>query len=364
MKNILITGGPVHCHLDAVKIITNRFRGGLIAELADDLLSRDTKVSYICASHLGIKQPFKRDNLTIYEHQGIADYERLVLELAPGMDAVILGAAVANLIPIETFKGKFPSHNFKPGDVIPINFTIAPRIIDKVKKVSSHTHLFGFKLLSNVPYDELIRAAYEIVLASGADAVFANDTARLLQKYAVTKERGIHPMAQRELAEWVWQMVNDVHYRTLLADEQEISEAAQLQIRRLMNQFSPKFRAVENGILFGTIAVRHKSGFLTTGRGKRELDTLVNVLKVNHVKRQVIVAGSMKASLNAPLLARIFENPEVDSIVHYHQQEGDLPTLPYAPPGTIRDTDRRKDTSFNIQGHGCILLFNKYGQRL
>ena len=30
---ILITGGPVHAKLDAVKIITNTFKGGLMAEL-------------------------------------------------------------------------------------------------------------------------------------------------------------------------------------------------------------------------------------------------------------------------------------------------------------------------------------------
>ncbi|TSC83278.1 MAG: hypothetical protein G01um101419_108 [Parcubacteria group bacterium Gr01-1014_19] len=37
MKRVLITGGPVHCYLDAVKIITNRFKGGLMAELAENL---------------------------------------------------------------------------------------------------------------------------------------------------------------------------------------------------------------------------------------------------------------------------------------------------------------------------------------
>ena len=30
---MLITGGPVHAYLDAVKIITNKFKGGLMAEL-------------------------------------------------------------------------------------------------------------------------------------------------------------------------------------------------------------------------------------------------------------------------------------------------------------------------------------------
>ena len=36
-KKILVTGGPVHAYLDDVKIITNRFKGGLMARLAEHL---------------------------------------------------------------------------------------------------------------------------------------------------------------------------------------------------------------------------------------------------------------------------------------------------------------------------------------
>lgn len=44
MKKILITGGPVHANLDAVKIITNRFRGGRMVDLAIKLGER----GYVC----------------------------------------------------------------------------------------------------------------------------------------------------------------------------------------------------------------------------------------------------------------------------------------------------------------------------
>ena len=37
MKRILVTGGPVHAFLDDVKIITNSFKGGLMARLVTDL---------------------------------------------------------------------------------------------------------------------------------------------------------------------------------------------------------------------------------------------------------------------------------------------------------------------------------------
>jgi hypothetical protein len=38
---ILITGGPVHAYLDAVKIITNKFKGGLMAELGKESRLRE-----------------------------------------------------------------------------------------------------------------------------------------------------------------------------------------------------------------------------------------------------------------------------------------------------------------------------------
>ena len=102
---------------------------------------------------------------------------------------------------------------------------------------------------------------------------------------------------------------------------------------------------------------------MTTGRGKHELDSLSYVYNVNNDKRKVYSAGG-KASLNAPLLATCFDNPAVDHIVHYHEQVEGLPTYPYAPPGTVRDSTRPNHTSFNIAEHGCMLLFDNEGRML
>ena len=365
MKKILITGGAVHAHLDAVKIVTNKFRGGLMASLGEDLITR-SEVHYICSSDLGAKVP-ESGACALYEHRGIADYKRLVLQLAPQMDAVILGAAVANLIPAKPFEGKFPSHNYKPGDFINIPFMIAPRVIDEVKKVASKTHLFGFKLLDGAPHEELIRAAYDIVLASGATAVFANDAHDLNHVEAVTKERAVHPIKRAKLADWIWEMVNDEYYYTAYADESletPMFLARKENLQRIIASHEHEFSANENGIRFGTAAVRYGSGFLTTSRGKRELDQVVHVLSVDHEKREVVVNEGIKATLNAPLLDKLFQNHNIRFIVHYHRQQDGMPTYPYAPAGTVRDTNRPNHTSFNIAGHGCMLLFAADGRRL
>ena len=68
MKKILVTGGPVHAHLDSVKIITNRFKGGLMAELADNL-SGLTEVTYLSPAKLGSTLPKNQDKrINLIEH--------------------------------------------------------------------------------------------------------------------------------------------------------------------------------------------------------------------------------------------------------------------------------------------------------
>lgn len=357
MARILVTGGPVPAKLDDVKIITNRFRGGLMFNLATDLSLRDQKVvylsnknnvrdiDYIKAAECGI---------TIETFDDINDYQTKVTSIAPTCDGVVLGAAVANLIPLNPIRGKFPSHNYKPGDIIPIEFTIAPRIIDLVKQISPKSHLFGFKLLSHVDHNELIRAAYDVLLHSKSTAVFANDAKDLNSITMVTKERAEHQMLRHDIPEQIGDLLNDTYYSTVIA-----GSCDQEPLRQLMNKWQNIFKTTPEGYIFGTIALRKsKSEFYTTGRGKKELDRSVLVQEVDHSRR--IIKASNKATLNAPLLNILFnQNPDVKYIVHAHMQIPELKTLRYAPPGTGRDSMRPEITSFNICNHGCFLLLDQ-----
>jgi phosphopantothenate---cysteine ligase (CTP) len=374
IMKILITGGPVHAYLDDVKLITNKFKGGLMANLAEMLMSKgDVEVTYLTTRdskhpqsvEVEVGDRINKVNATVLFHDGIHDYRKQVLELAPKFDAVILGAAVANLIPLNPFVGKFPSHNYKVGDKIPIEFTIAPRIIDEVKKVAPNVHLFGFKLLSGVPHEELISAAYGVLLESHATAVFANDRKDLLHKYAVTKERGVHPMNMEDMAKFIVQCVQDEYYRTTFSETPPPSGydfTLLTEFYTLLYEFKDQFEMIPEGYTFGTIATRHPhGGFLTTGRGKHEIADTIFVKEVIHNERLVIVhSKEKKASLNAPLLDWIFRNnPNVKSIVHVHNH--DLWTLrqEYAPPGTVRDSQRNVTKSFFIENHGAFYLLDK-----
>lgn len=369
MKKILITGGPVHAHLDAVKIITNDFSGGLIAELADSLaILPDVEITYLCKK----KNASKPSNPKIIQinHDGFENYRNIVKEQTPLMDSVILGAAVANLIPAKPWKDKFPSHNYKEGDIIPIDFLITPRVINEIKALNQKVHLFGFKLLANVDKDYLIDVAYETLMDSKATAIIANDKSNLLQKYIVTKEKGVHPVSQENLAEWIYKAINDEYYRSKVSTC-ELGALPPDALLGYINNWHDRFVSTSQGFIFGTVAVRNADnyGFWTTGRGKKEINDFVLVGKVDHEAKEVSTLNGKKATLNAPLLDRIFKNnSRANCIVHFHKFYDSLNSsahmLPYAPPGTVRDTMRDKsqiESSFHINEHGSFLLFDKNG---
>ena len=386
----------MHAYLDPVKMITNRFKGGMMAQTADKLCLEGAEVVYLTAK--GSKEPDRANDadakgmtppnrIKLVYHDGLHDYMEKVLELAPKMDAVVLGAAVANLIPVTPFKEKFPSHNYKPGDIIPIDFTIAPRVIDQVKDVMKPTaHLFGFKLLAGQPHEELISAAYGVLLESRASCVFANDpTVRdgfggLATKYAVTKERGVHKMNLDDVPAFILTMLEDEYYSTISVKTTGCKGGVQESwdhVDKLIQKHQDKFTEVEGGLVFGTVAVRvcdknYPNAFVTTARGKRELEGRVLVLSVDHDTQIVTtlgdcaVPGTTKATLNAPLLHWIFSQyPKVDSIVHTHDFDPDFPTYRYAPPGTKRDSVRGLPCkSFNVEGHGVYVLLNDKGEAI
>jgi hypothetical protein len=377
----LVTGGPVHAKLDAVKIVTNKFKGGLMSRLAMDLhlLDEGHHITYLTGKGMANFSDMEMFTTpTVIEHDGFESYRQILHDTAKDYDAIILGAAVANIIPVSwqqspsstelvpvDTKGKFPSHNFKEGDEFQMTWKIAPRIINEVRQyMKPGAHLFGFKLLSGVPENELVTAAYEVLLGSKSATVFANDATNLEEIIAVGPDRSTRHFGRDNLAGEIMQLSQDVHYRTVVSDG-PIDRL--VRIKRLIAEIIYPEHIVESpeGLRFGTVAVRTHDGFATTGRGKRELDEVTIVSSVDHAARVVNVQGS-KATLNAPLLDRIFKmNKDADVIEHYHKMIiPGLPVQPWAPPGTVRDTERDVHTSFYVDGHGCYIIRNVNGQRM
>lgn len=357
LKKIVITSGPVNGKLDDVKLITNKFKGGRIAALADKFINYE--IIFITTKG-SVLPKNENNNITIVYHEDIYDYMDKVLYHIKDATACILGAAVANLIPKETIKGKFPSHNYKEGDIIPIEFIIAPRIVDRIKNVNPNIHLFPFKLLSNVSHNELIDAAYKIVLESHADFVIANDTNKLEDKFIITKEKSVIPIKEESLHEFIIDNIENEFYKTetIDIDETQFIDFSEKLIlfKTLINQFEKNF-VKTNDFIFGTIAVKlDETSFLTTIRGKNDLNDYSIIKFIDDKKR--IVYTNKKATLNSPLLNNIFKNNKnIEYIIHTHFFNENYSTYKYEQPGTIKDSVRNIKGNFNIEYHGSFELY-------
>jgi hypothetical protein len=71
-----------------------------------------------------------------------------------------------------------------------------------------------------------------------------------------------------------------------------------------------------------------------------------------------------KATMNATLLMRhLKQHPSAAAVLHLHEQLPNVPTVPYAPPGTVRDNLREIiGHVYNIEGHGCIASLDEHGE--
>ncbi len=181
-----------------------------------------------------------------------------------------------------------------------------------------------------------------------------------LRKYVLTKEKSIFEIDNVE--EFIEVADNDVFYKTEFVDNDKVINIKDLALfKRYIEKYRNRIeRTLYNGkYLFGSIAVRtNDDEFITTIRGKENLEDYTIVKEVNHNKHTVYVSGK-KATLNAPLLDILFKNKDVKVIVHInHEFDNTLPYNDYALPGTARDSIRNNESSFNIKYHGLFYLIN------
>ena len=451
-KKILITAGPIPGKLDSVKFITNRFKGGLMFKLAEELSKeydvtimkwkhtiynkpllttkqlvsdlydktppeeREKNFKSINCGHLIYDRKLKFDQLmeysqlilidyyqaredkirnfvyrnpTVIDVEDVYDYCDKVTEKE--YDCFIMGAAVANLVPKNPYEGKFPSHNYKVGDVIPIDFVIAPRAIDEIKKKYPRSLLVGYKLFDGTE-EELIKAGWHTLTDSKANVIFCNHPvdAKSL-KLALLPDGTIIPMSFEEHVSFIDRMINLKWYRTMLTSSETIADVSIIQKEKLefanelLEKVIIKSKARSKNYStydFGTIAIKHTigtntNGFITTTRGKKLSKTGSKFTYVHSVDfDEGIVFAIEKATLNAPMLAKLFElYPECDVIIHGHFpiseakeffQNGNTGyvKLPYMFPGTTDETplgnnltgiDRQRIKMMEISGHGCYI---------
>ena len=180
----------------------------------------------------------------------------------------------------------------------------------------------------------------------------------------LTKEKSIFEINNER--QFINEFEQYIYYKTIVSDnENMIVNENDLKIYK---EYIQKYKDIMqkniygDRYIFGSVAVKTDSGFITTIRGKENLNDYTIVYDVDHINHTLNVIKK-KATLNAPLLDYLFKNDMVKVIVHInHEFDHKLPYYDYAFPGTVRDSIRNNKTSFNIKHHGVIYLFDKDGK--
>lgn len=346
MKRVVISCGPIPARVDSVKYITNRFKGQLAFRTAQELLSSDGfRVTVVKWKHTPLPNFFTHTRYNCEEIVNVSDvfeYYNWFETHADEYDAFVMAAAVANLTPVAPWKGKFPSHLYQPGESFPIEFQIAPRAIDVIKKKNPRCCLIGYKLFDAANDEELIEVAAHTLKDSKANIIFANtpDTAKK-QKIALMQDGACIKMTYDEHNKFIAEAINAEYFETvvqpLLPDEecdQDIKRA--FAIVEMFERTFPKY---------GTVAVPvHGRYIATTARGHHGTPVLIRDIDFE----KGIVYATGKATLNAPTLfgALSAANGEHEwddklFLVHRHLDDPGNPInkgfeiIPYTFPGTL-----------------------------
>lgn len=323
-KNIVISCGPIPARLDSVKFITNRFKGGLAVRTASQLAKLGHDVTIVAWKYTDIPtdimapESIEKNGKTI-TYPGVRKVVRVadVFEYydwfvanAKNYDAFVMAAAVANLTPVKPYEGKFPSHNYKPGDEFDIKFMIAPRAIDAIKTVNPRACLIGYKLFDEPDDNKLIDIARHTLADAKANIIFANRPSDAkTRKIAVTADNSAFECNFDEHVELIDRAIRQEYFRTEIQPftEDETNDPEILTASGLVSLFEQTFNT------FGTVAIPVNDGmFMTTARGHKNGPVLVRSIDYeNH-----IIYASAKATLNAPALGKLVDKNHY--VVHRH----------------------------------------------
>ena len=198
--NIVITAGGTSEYIDSVRKITNSGTGKLGSLIANKLSNGNT-IFYICSKKAVKPVILPGMDIRTIEISTTMDLKEVVEDILKNyqIDWFIHSMAVSDYIvdyvSTSDMIAKFLDEKGLSAQNIESNTNIlnnkekissdkenliiclkkAPKIISIIKKLSPETHLIGFKLLSSVSKDELIRVANNLKKKNNCDYVVAND---------------------------------------------------------------------------------------------------------------------------------------------------------------------------------------------
>ena len=210
-RRILITAGPTHEPIDAVRFIGNRSSGRLGVALADEASARGAAVTLLLGPvHVRPSDP----RVTVRSFTTCEDLRALLAEEAPRSDVVIMAAAVADYRPKRDTVlagGKFR----RTEGPLTLELESTPDLIAEVSARRAEGQvLVAFAL---EPAAEVVSSAKQKLVRKGVDLVVGNplETMDSSQIEAVVVDRGGNEarsglMSKVQFAGWVLDRIEEI----------------------------------------------------------------------------------------------------------------------------------------------------------
>lgn len=161
---VLITAGPTHEPVDAVRYLANRSSGAMGVALAEAAVRRGADVTLL----LGPCAAAAPAGCRAVSFESTADLERLLDEHFQGCDVLIMAAAVADYRPVRTNPGKLPR---RPERLV-VELEPTPDLLARCAAARRPGQfIVGFAL---EPEEVLEHNAREKLVRKGVDAIVAN----------------------------------------------------------------------------------------------------------------------------------------------------------------------------------------------
>lgn len=218
---LLITSGGTSEAIDQVRSITNHASGNLGKIIAEQALERGHEVSLVTTKQAIKPQPHER--LTIHEISNVDSLMKSLEPLVKSHHALIHSMAVSDYTPvymtgleevrsIEDVTQLLDKTNTETkissaDDYQVLFLKKTPKVISYVKDWNPDILLVGFKLLVQVPKDQLLAVARQSLEKNQADYILANDLADIDKNqhiaYLVNQKDHIQARTKEEIAQLI-----------------------------------------------------------------------------------------------------------------------------------------------------------------
>jgi phosphopantothenoylcysteine decarboxylase/phosphopantothenate--cysteine ligase len=169
MRRLLVTAGPTHEPIDAVRYLANRSSGRMGLALAAAGAAAGWDVMLL----LGPTAELPPVGVRVERFGSTADLERLLATHFPACDVLIMAAAVADYRPAHVVDGKLP----RRGEKLVLELAPTPDLVAAcTARRAPHQRIVGFALEEPA---RLAERAVAKLRAKGLDAIVANPLATL-----------------------------------------------------------------------------------------------------------------------------------------------------------------------------------------